>query len=216
VIRAVVFDMDGVIVSSEEVWDEVRQDLVRQRGRRWRPEGHDRMMGMSTPEWTAYMHDDLGLDLSPPDIAAEVTRMLAGRYRASLPLLPGAVDAVRAASARWPLAVASSSPQELIELVLELAGIRDDFTLVLSSERVPHGKPAPDVYLTVLERLGVPAAEAAAVEDSTAGIQAARAAGMRVVAIPNRVYPPAPDALALADVVLRDATDLTPAVLAGE
>lgn len=215
-IRAVVFDMDGVIVSSEEVWDEVRQDLVRERGGRWRPEAHDRMMGMSTPEWTAYMHDELGLDLSSPEIAAEVSRLLAERYRASLPLLPGAVDAVRAASARWPLAVASSSPQELIELVLTLAEIRADFTLVLSSERVPRGKPAPDVYLTALERLGVPAAEAAAVEDSTAGIQAARAAGMRVVAIPNRIYPPAPEALALADVVLRDATELTPAVLAGE
>ena len=215
-IRAVVFDMDGVIVSSEEVWDEVRQDLVRERGGRWRPQAHDRMMGMSTPEWTAYMRDELGLDLSPPEIAAEVSRMLAERYRASLPLLPGAVDAVRAASARWPLAVASSSPQELIELVLSLAGIRDDFTLVLSSERVPRGKPAPDVYLTALEGLGVPAAEAAAVEDSTAGIQAARAAGMRVVAIPNRIYPPAPEALAIADVVLRDATELTPAVLAGE
>ena len=139
-IRAVVFDLDGVIISSEEVWDDVRQDLVRERGGRWRPEGHDRMMGMSTPEWTAYMHDELGLDMSPPEIAAEVSRLLAERYRASLPLLPGAVDAVRAASARWPLAVASSSPQELIELVLELAGIRDDFTVVLSSERVPARK----------------------------------------------------------------------------
>ena len=214
-IRAVVFDMDGVIISSEEVWDEVRQDLVADRGGRWRPEGHDRMMGMSTPEWTAYMRDELGLDMSPAEIASEVSRLLAERYRASLPLLPGAVDAVRAASARWPLAVASSSPQDLIELVLELAGIRDDFAVVLSSERVPRGKPAPDVYLAALERLGFPAAEAAAVEDSTAGIQAARAAGMRVVAVPNRIYPPAPEALALADVVLRDATALTPAVLAG-
>lgn len=215
-IRAVAFDLDGVIVSSEEVWDEVRQNLVRERGRRWRPEGHDRMMGMSTPEWTAYMRDELGLDLTPPEIAAKVTRLLTGRYRRSLPLLPGAVGAVRAASARWPLGVASSSPQELIELVLELAGIREDFAVVLSSERVPRGKPAPDVYLAVLERLGVPGSEAAAVEDSTAGIRAARSAVMRVIAIPNRIYPPAPEALALADVVLRDATELTPAVIAGE
>ena len=210
------FDLDGVIISSEEVWDDVRQALVRERGGRWLPEAHDRMMGMSTPEWTAYMHEELGLDLSPPEIAAEVSRLLAERYRRSLPLLPGAVDAVRAASVRWPLGVASSSPQELIELVLELAGIREDFAAVLSSERVPRGKPAPDVYLAVLERLGAAAAEAAAVEDSTSGIRAAHAAGMRVVAIPNRVYPPAPDALALADVVLRDATELTPEVLAGE
>ena len=214
-IRGVVFDLDGVIISSEEVWDDVRRDLVADRGGRWRPEGHDRMMGMSTPEWTAYMHEELGLDMSPAEIASEVSRLLAERYRASLPLLPGAVDAVRAAAARWPLAVASSSPQDLIELVLELAGIREDFAVVLSSERVARGKPAPDVYLPALERLGVPAPEAVAVEDSTAGIQAARAAGMRVVAVPNRIYPPAPEALALADVVLRDATTLTPAVLAG-
>jgi len=216
VIRAVAFDLDGVIISSEEVWDEVRRDLVRERGGRWRPEAQLRMMGMSTPEWTAYMHEELGLDLSPPEIAAEVSRLLAERYRRRLPLLPGAVDAVQAASGRWPLAVASSSPQELIELVLELAGIREDFTVVLSSDQVPRGKPAPDVYLAVVERLRVPAADAAAVEDSASGIRAARAAGMRVVAIPNRAYPPGPEALALADVVLRDATELTPAVLAGE
>ncbi|MGD9695916.1 MAG: HAD family hydrolase [Thermoleophilia bacterium] len=209
-IRAVVFDMDGVMISSEEIWDEVREELVRERGGAWRHEAHATMMGMSTPEWTGYMHGELGLPMDPDEIAAEVTRRLAARYRERLPLLAGVPEAVRALAARWPLGVASSSPQELIELVLDLAGLRRLFAVVVSSERVARGKPAPDVYLAALDRLGVPPAEAAAVEDSSGGLRAARAAGMRVVAIPNPIYPPSPEALGVADVVLPDARALTP------
>jgi HAD superfamily hydrolase (TIGR01509 family) len=212
-LAAVVFDMDGVIISSEELWDTVRERLARERGGRWSTEAHRRMMGMNTPEWTGYMHAELGMDLSPEQIRDEVVHRLGEGYRASLPLLPGVVRAVRDLAGRWPLGLASSSPAELIHLVLDLAGIDDCFTVVMSSEEVAHGKPAPDVYLEVLRRLGVAPAAAAAVEDSGNGIRAARAAGMRVVAIPNPLYPPAPDALALADLVLPDATALTGAAL---
>ena len=209
-IGAVVFDLDGVIVSSEEVWDEVREALTRERGGRWVPEAHRLMMGMSTPEWTSYMRDELGVPMTRQEIAGEVERRLIARYERDLPLIPGAVDAVRALSARYPLGLASSSTPALIAAVLRLAGLTDDFRVTVSSEEVERGKPAPDVYLRALGLLGVAPADAVAVEDSTAGIRAAAAAGMRVVAIPNRIYPPDPDDLALADVVLERIGELTP------
>lgn len=206
--RAVVFDMDGVLISSEEVWDVVREDLARERGGRWGPAAHHDMMGMSTPEWTGYMRDTVGLAMSTGEIEAEVVRRLIARYRRDLPLIPGAREAVRTLAGRVPLGLASSSTRALIDAVLDLAGLREAFTVTVSSEEVARGKPSPDVYLRALEGLGVAPADAAAVEDSGAGIRAASAAGMRVVAIPNALYPPAADALALADVVLASIAEL--------
>lgn len=202
-IRAVVFDMDGVLISSEEVWDAVREELTRELGGRWAPRAHTDMMGMSTPEWTGYMHRDLGVPLPPAEIEAVVVRRLIARYRAEPPFIEGAVEAVRAIAGRGlPLAVASSSTRTLIGAVLEQAGLADAFAVTVSSEEVARGKPAPDVYVEALRRLGVAAADALAVEDSGAGIRSAAAAGMRVVAIPNPHYPPPGDALSLAAEVL--------------
>lgn len=209
-IEAVVFDMDGVIVSSEEVWDEVREGLAREVGARWPAEAHRAMMGMNTAEWTAYMRDAVGIPWPAEEIGREVERRIAARYRADLPLIPGAAQAVRALSARCPLGLASSSTPGLIDVVLRAAGLAAAFRVTVSSEEVARGKPAPDVYLLALERLGVPPAAAAAVEDSAAGIRAAAAAGMRVVAIPNPHYPPADEALALADIVLGTIAELVP------
>ena len=207
--RAVVFDMDGVLISSEEVWDVVREDLARERGGRWGPDAHRDMMGMSTPEWTGYMHTEVGLPMSPAEIEREVVGRLIARYRDDLPLIEGAREAVIGMAGRLPLGLASSSSRALIDAVLGLAGLVDSFSVTVSSEEVARGKPSPDVYLRALEGLGVAPADAIAVEDSGAGIRAAAAAGMRVVAIPNALYPPAADALALADVVLASIGELT-------
>ena len=209
------FDLDGVIVSTEEVWDRVREDLARERGGRWAPDAHTTMMGMSTPEWTAYMHDDLGVPMSPEEIAAEVERRLVVRYERDLPLLPGAADAVRALAAELPLGLASSSTPGLIAAVLRIAGLTACFRATVSSQEVPRGKPAPDVYLRALDLLGVAPEDAVAVEDSAAGIRAAAAAGMRVLAIPNPVYPPSEADLALADGVRPRIAGLTPDGLPG-
>lgn len=209
-IRAVVFDLDGVIVSSEEVWDEVREGLARESGARWGPSAQRDMMGMSTPEWTAYMHDTVGLAMSPERIGREVERRLLDRYRAALPLIPGAREAVTALAGRLPLGLASSSTRALIDGVLSLAGLADEFAVTVSSEEVARGKPWPDVYLRALDLLAVSPAEGVAVEDSGAGIRAATAAGMRVIAIPNALYPPPADALALAHTVLATIHQLTP------
>jgi HAD superfamily hydrolase (TIGR01509 family) len=213
VIEAVVFDLDGVIVDSEHVWDEVRQRLAEERGGRWHDRASRDMMGMSSLEWSRYMHDVIGLAEPPEQINAEVVRRLMAVYREELPLLPGAVEAVDALAARWPLGLASSSNRELIDLVLRVSGLERLFAATVSSEEVARGKPAPDVYLEAARRLDVPAERCAAVEDSENGITSAKAAGMRVVAIPNPQYPPADDALAAADLVLPTVADLTPAAV---
>ena len=201
-IEAVIFDMDGVIVDTEQVWDDVRQQLVADWGGRDSEGAQRAMMGMSSGEWSRYMHDELGLPQRPDEINREVVRRMLERYRAELPLIDGAVDAVRRLARTFALGVASSSNRPLIDAVLATARITDCFTATVSSEEVTRGKPSPDVYLEVARRLGVAPEHCAAIEDSGAGIRAAHAAGMRVLAYPNPHYPPTPEALALADAVL--------------
>jgi HAD superfamily hydrolase (TIGR01509 family) len=209
VIDAVVFDMDGVLLDSEHVWDEVREQLAKEGGGRWHEGAQRDMMGMSSHEWSAYMHEAIGLPEPPEEISREVVRRLEAIYRERLPAVPGAREAVERLAARWPLGLATSSNRELIELALELLGVRELFQATVSSEEVPRGKPAPDVYLEAARRLGVDPAQAAAIEDSQNGIRSAKAAGMRVLAIPNRRFPPGDDALAQADVVLNSPAELT-------
>jgi HAD superfamily hydrolase (TIGR01509 family) len=215
VIDAVVFDLDGVLLDTEELWDEVREGLAHERGGRWHTGAQADMMGMSSLEWSAYMHERIGLREPPEEINAEVVRRMLGRYEAELPLIPGAVEAVERLSARWPLALASSSNRELIDAALESAGVARRFRVTVSSEEVARGKPAPDVYLEAARRLGVEPARCAAVEDSANGIRSAHAAGMRVVAIPNPRFPPPDDALAAAAVVLDGIGELSPEAVAG-
>ena len=212
-IRAVIFDLDGVLIDSEQVWDTAREQLTKELGGRWHAGAQRDMMGMSSVEWSRYMHDDLRIDLPPQEISDEVVRRLQRLYRERLPLLPGAREAVEQLAGRWPLAVASSSNRPLIDLVLQLAGIADRFQVTVSSEEVARGKPAPDVYLEAARRLGADAGDCAAIEDSEKGLLSARAAAMRVIAIPNRQFPPGDEALAAADVVLDSLAELTPDVV---
>jgi HAD superfamily hydrolase (TIGR01509 family) len=168
------------------------------------------MLGMSSTEWSTYMHDQLGVPVPPERISAEVADRLVELYRERLPLLHGAVDAVKALATEWPLGLASSSNRNVIDLVLDLGGIADRFKATVSSEEVERGKPAPDVYLEAARRLEVEPEVCAAIEDSTNGIRSAHAAGMAVIAVPNRDFPPEPEALDLAAVVLDSLEDLSP------
>jgi HAD superfamily hydrolase (TIGR01509 family) len=208
VIDAVVLDMDGLLLDTEQLWDEVRENLARERGGRWSERAQSDMMGMSSPEWSRYMHDVVGLEEPPDEIADEVVRRMAERYREHLPLLPGAKEAVERLAARWPLGLASSSNRPLIDLALEVGGLAPLFSATVSSEEVERGKPAPDVYLEAMRQLGVEPTHAVAVEDSRSGIRSAHAAGMRVIAIPNAHYPPDPETLGLADSVLSSLEEL--------
>ncbi len=210
---AVIFDLDGVLVDSEGVWDEVRMRFVEENGGRWHDGAQRDMMGMSSVEWSHYVHDRLGVDMDPERISREVADGVVDTYREKLPLLPGAVEAVKALAAEWPLGLASSSNRHVIDLVLELARIADDFQVTVSSEEVGAGKPAPDVYLEAARRLGVDPPACVAIEDSTNGIRSAHAAGMAVIAVPNREFPPEPAALGLADATVESLTEVTPSLL---
>ncbi|HEX3452991.1 MAG TPA: HAD family phosphatase [Gaiellaceae bacterium] len=212
-IAAVVFDLDGVILESEEVWDEVRGRYVVERGGRYDAEAQRAMMGMSAPEWSRYLSDELGVPGRPEQISDDLVALMTARYREELPLIPGAAEAVERLAARWPLGLASSSNRRLIDAVLELSGLDRYFRATVSSGEVERGKPAPDVYLEAAQRLDVAADLCVAVEDSHAGIRSAEAAGMRVIAIPNPSYPPEPEALDLADRVLQSIAELTVAAV---
>jgi HAD superfamily hydrolase (TIGR01509 family) len=212
-IDAIVFDLDGVLIDSEPVWEAVRRAVVAEGGGWWMPDTQRRLMGMGTTEWARYLSEDLGVRLTPEEVARTVIDRMEAAYRQELPLLPGAVEAVRRIGGRWRLGLASSSPPEVIRLVLAQAGLGDAFAATASSDEVGSGKPAPDVYLLAARRLGVDPARCVAIEDSSNGVRSAAAAAFRVVAIPRPSYPPDPDALERASLVLGDLSGLTPEAL---
>ena len=207
---AVVLDLDGVVIDSEGVWNEVREDFVHRHGGRWPDGSQRRMMGMSTDEWAEFLRAELGVPLEPEAIARGVVEALLDRYRTDLPLLPGAREALGRLAEHWPLGMASSSPRGVVDAVLDLAGIEGLFRAVVSSDEVAAGKPSPEVYLEAARRLRVAPGDAVAIEDSTNGIRAAHAAGMAVVAVPNPEFPPADDALALAAARVPGIAGVTP------
>jgi beta-phosphoglucomutase-like phosphatase (HAD superfamily) len=212
-IEAIVFDCDGVLIDSEPVWEEVRRGVVAEFGGHWKPDTQDRLMGMSTGEWSRYLSSELGVNLTSAQVASVVVDRMAARYRQHMPWMPGATDAVRRMADHWPLGLASSAPLSLIETVLDAGRLRPFFRAAMSTEQVAHGKPAPDIYLAVTEAMGIAATVTAAVEDSSNGLRSAAAAGCAVIAVPQPDYPPAPDALAQSSRVLTTLTDLTPNVI---
>lgn len=208
VIEGIVFDLDGVLLDSEQLWDRARRDVVAAHGGQWRPEATGAMQGMSSTEWAEYLRTALSVPLPAAEISDLVVERLLGLYDEGMPLLPGAVDAVRR-MARWPLGLASSSNRGVIDRVLDMTGLSDAFEATVSSEEVARGKPYPDVYLDVARRLGRPPRRLAAVEDSGNGIRSALAAGLTVIAVPNHGYPPPADVLKRTAVVLDDLDGLT-------
>jgi len=212
-IEAVVFDLDGVLVDSEPVWEQVRRKVVAEHGGQWAADAQQRLMGMSTAEWASYLSQDLHVSLPPEQVAALVIAQMRASYRKSVPLMPGAVQAVRRLTAHWPLGMATSSPPALIDDVLDGADLHGCFAITLSTEAVARGKPAPDIYLAVADRLGHAPQRCAAVEDSTNGLLSAAAAGLYVIAVPHPRYPPDAAALRAASIVLTDLHELTPDVI---
>jgi HAD superfamily hydrolase (TIGR01509 family) len=208
-VAAVIFDLDGVLLDSESAWVEVKREFTEESGGHWEESAQWDMLGMSSTEWSRYMHDELGVPVPPERISSEVADRLVQRYRERLPLLPGAVEAVRSLARDWPLALATSSNRNVIDLALEKSGLTAAFAATVSSEEVERGKPAPDVYLEAARRLNVDPHTCVAIEDSTNGIRSAHAAEMSVIAVPNKDFPPDPDALALAALVLDSLKELT-------
>jgi HAD superfamily hydrolase (TIGR01509 family) len=212
-VAAVLFDMDGLLIDTEPLWEAARERIAREAGGAWPADAQTRMMGMSTPEWTQWMHNELGLRLTPEEIRDAVLERLERGYRERVPLMAGAHEAVVRMAAHWPLAIASSSPRRLLEVVLAETGLGSQFDAFVSSEEVERGKPAPDVWLEAVHRLDADPERCVALEDSTAGIRSAHAAGLAVVVVPDAEFPPAADALALAAATLDSLAGLTPEVI---
>ena len=214
-VQAVVFDLDGILVQSEELWDAARRELAAEHGIEWPDTATDAMMGMSSKEWSKYVHDEVGVPDPPEEINRRVLEWVEKRYREDLPWIPGAQEAVKRMATAFPLGLATSSNREIIDIVVEVGGFEDLFQTTVSSEEVERGKPAPDVYLEAMRRMNVDPANTAAIEDSTNGLLSAHNAGMRVIAIPNDAHPPAEKGLAVADVVLDSIEKLSPGVVMG-
>lgn len=213
-VQAVVFDLDGVLVDSEGLWDVVRRGVAAEAGRPWPAQATRAMQGMSTAEWSTYLREVVGVPGAPQQVAATVVERMAAQYHARLPLYPGALEVVQRLGRRWPLGLASSSPRRLIDTVLQAAGLVQWFPVSVSTEEVEAGKPSPMVYQTVVQRLGVDPSQAIAIEDSSNGLRSAAAAGLGVLAVPNTAFPPSQDALALAEVIVDSLEEITPELVA--
>jgi HAD superfamily hydrolase (TIGR01509 family) len=207
VLAGAIFDLDGVLADTEHLWEESWQSYVASVGAAWKSEYSPAMQGMSSPEWARYLAGQVGR----PDEAEQVRRRCIDHVVAAIdagrgPLMDGARELVDALAARLPLGLASSAAREVIDQVLASNGLTATFRATVSSEEVARGKPAPDVYLEAVRRVGFDG-PGLAFEDSSNGIRSAHAAGLYVIAIPNRQYPPVADALALADYVATDHGD---------
>jgi HAD superfamily hydrolase (TIGR01509 family) len=212
VLQAIIFDLDGLLVDSEPCWDAARRAWAAEVGVDWGPEDHRACMGVSTHEWAAYMTRRLHLDLPAPAVIDRVVGAVRDIYRRAIPFKPGAVTAVRRAAAVAPVGLASGSEKSLIRTVLADRALAGLFAAWACTDDLPRGKPAPDVYLAVAAQLGVDPAQCVCLEDSGAGIQSGKAAGMRVIAVPDPRFPPKPESLALADVVLASLDEFDPAM----
>jgi len=206
--RWVIFDLDGTLIESEQIWRDVRRAFVIEHGGHWVDGAQEQMIGMRTNEWAAYMHDGLGVPVAPQTIADRVVHTVAKAVARAVPILPGAPEALERMYAAFPLGLATSAARPVAEAALAATGWSKYFNVVVSADDVARGKPAPDVYLRALELLRADARRTAAVEDSANGIRSAYNAKLAVIAIPNREFPPDRNALALARCVLPNVGDL--------
>jgi HAD superfamily hydrolase (TIGR01509 family) len=171
-------------------------------------------MGANSSGWARIMRERLALALPEAEIERTIVDAVVERFRREgAPPIDGAIEAVRRIAAHRSVAVASSAHHDVIDAALAATGLAEVLTVVVSSDEVAHGKPAPDVYLEAARRLVVDPGACLVVEDSLNGVRSAKAAGMTVVLVPNASVPPAPGAAELADLVLARLADLDPAAV---
>lgn len=212
-IKAVIFDMDGVLVDSEVYWHLSRVEFARARGKTWTDADQRIAMGRSTVGWAQVMKDHLTLPESVEEIIIEMKQRVMAHYDERLPLREGAVEAVRMSAANFKCALASGSPTDIIQHVMKLSGLDQVFETIVYGDDFPNGKPAPDIYLAALDRLGVNAEDAVGIEDSSNGIRSLKAAGMLAVAAPSPGFPLSPEIVALCDAYIDSLTEFTLALI---
>ncbi len=201
-LQAVLWDMDGVLMDSEACWFESRIEFAERFGKIWTMNDQRVAMGRSTIEWAEVMRERLSLDLTLDQIMEEVITLVMDRLGERLPVLPGALEAVKLTATRYPIALASGSPTRVIDHVLNITGLHKVFQAVVYGDDMTRGKPDPEIWLTAADKLGVDVTLCAGIEDSGNGIRSLRAAGVYTIAVPSPGFPLSPDVLALADRVL--------------
>lgn len=208
-IDAVLFDMEGVLVDSEPYWYQSRQEFARDHGKVWTEADQRQAMGRATTSWAALMQERLGVAMSVDDIIADMKARIIAHYEQHLPVRPGALEAVRLAASRYRVGLASGSPTVVIERVMELTGLNRVFEVIVYGDDIPHGKPAPDIYLAACTRLGVEPGRALGIEDSANGIRSLKAAGMYAIAAPSPGFPLPPEIVQMADRQIFSLEDFT-------
>lgn len=207
-VEAIIFDMDGLLVDSEPIWDQARVNIALRVGKTWNHQDHVNLMGVSTDYWVQYMIDRLGLTTTKEEVQKEVVQQMITIYKKEIPFHPFAVNAVRWAAKRYPTALASGSPPQLIKIVTQSPRLKGCFNVVLSSDEVRVGKPDPAIYLETARRLGVAPENCLCIEDSAFGVLSGRRANMFVINIPDPKFPLSPEQVKHADLVLESLGDL--------
>jgi beta-phosphoglucomutase-like phosphatase (HAD superfamily) len=200
--KALIFDMDGLMVDSEPLWFQVQRDFASGRGAQWTPALADQCVGKGLANTIRVMAEVLGFPVDVDRDAAAIVDAFIAQV-GSLALKGGCMEIVAAAERhpmRLPRAVASSSARRLVEATLGRFGLVERFDVLVCGDAVSRPKPAPDVFLLAAKRMGVTPETCVVLVDSLAGVLAARAAGMRVVAVPER----ADDRFLVADAVVSD------------
>ena len=207
-IEAIIFDMDGILVDSEPVWNEARVQLAKSLGKTWTSHDHEAVMGVSTSEWVDYMMQRLEPAMTPKELEEEIVKNMAALYEKQIPFMPHAVETVNLAKNLCPIGLASGSVRKLIDTVTQSPELRDKFEVILSADQVARGKPHPDVYLKTAELMNVDPKHCICIEDSGNGVLAGKAAGMRVIAVPDERFPPVRGKLEQADIILNSLSEI--------
>jgi HAD superfamily hydrolase (TIGR01509 family) len=213
-IEAVIFDMDGLLVDSEPLWQRARIEAFGAERLQWTTADQEAVMGSSTEAWANYLAEKLGHEFTPDQIIERVVSQMETYYHESIPFLPGAHAAIELVSQHYRMGLASGSSYRLINAVLDTTGWRDYFVEVLSADDLAQGKPAPDIYLEITRRMRVGVENVAIFEDSGNGILSGHAAGVKVIAVPGTYHRPHDETLAKADLVLNSLNEFDLAMLA--
>ncbi len=212
-IEAIIFDMDGLLVDSEPLWEEARQVFAARVGKPWNRQDKVNITGVSTDEWAQYMIDRMELDATLQGVQEDIIDQMAAMYEQKIPFLPGAVEAVHWAAARYPTALASGSPHRLIDIVTQSPELEGRFQAIVSADEVGIGKPDPAVYLETAKRLDIVPEKCLCLEDSPVGVLSGRRANMYVINVPDAELPLTPEQAKHADLVLESLEDYSAEVI---
>lgn len=207
-IKAVIFDMDGLLIDSEPVWFRAKEDLLKEINYKWTWEDQKNSMGVSTETWVNYVYNFADQKFTKEEVLHGITDRMKTYYKnGEIDLMPGANEALQFAKNNFKVGLASGSYKDLLYGAVKSNNWESIFEEILSSDDIERGKPQPDIYLEVMKRLGVLPEECIVLEDSRDGIKAGVAAGAKVITVPSKDVPVPPEVLDSAYAVIDSLND---------